>query len=60
MMSMWSSVIFWTAGRNRSTRLKVNGLDSMRRNLVCSSASAVNTERGRLSTVASMPSFQCG
>lgn len=57
---MWSSVIFCTAGRSASTRLKVNGLDSIRRNLVCSSASEVNTERGRLCTVASMPSFQCG
>ncbi len=57
---MHSSVIFWMAGRRPSTRRKVNGLDSIRRNRVCSSASEVNTERGRLSTVESMCSFQCG
>ena len=57
---MHSSVTFWIAGRRPSTRLKVNGLDSIRRNRVCSSASEVNTERGRLSTVESMCSFQCG
>jgi hypothetical protein len=57
---MWSSVIFCTAGRSASTRLNVNGRDSMRRKRVCSSASEVNTERGRLSTVAAIPSFQCG
>ncbi len=58
--SMCSSVIFWIAGRRPSTRLNVNGFDSIRRNRVCSSASDVKTERGRLCTVASMPSFQCG
>lgn len=58
--SMWSSVICCTAGRSASTRLKVNGFDNIRRNRVCSSASEVNTERGRLYTVASIPSFQCG
>ena len=57
---MWSSVICWIAGRRPSTRLKVNGFDSIRRNRVCSSASAVNTDRGRLCTVDNMPSFQCG
>ena len=57
---MCSSVIFWIAGRRPSTRLNVNGLDSIRRNLVCSSASEVNTDRGRLCTLASIPSFQCG
>ena len=49
--SMRSSVISWMAGRRPSTRLKVNGLDSIRRNRVCSSASEVNTDRGRLFTV---------
>src|SRR6201995_4562205 len=58
--SMHSSVTCWIAGRRLSTRLKVNGLDSIRRNRVCSSASEVNTERGRLSTVESMCSFQWG
>ena len=57
---MHSSVTFWMADRRPSTRLNVNGLDSIRRNRVCSSASEVNTERGRLSTVDSMCSFQCG
>ena len=57
---MWSSVTFCTAGRSASTRLNVNGLDNIRRNRVCSSASEVNTERGRLWTVAAIPSFQCG
>ena len=57
---MHSSVIFWIAGRSPSTRRNVNGLDSIRRKRVCSSASEVNTERGRLSTVESMCSFQCG
>ena len=46
--------------RKASTRLNVNGFESIRRNRVCSSASEVNTERGRLSTVDSMCSFQCG
>ena len=50
--SMESSVICWIAGRRPSTRLKVNGFDSIRRNRVCSSASDVNTDRGRLCTVA--------
>ncbi len=57
---MHSSVTFWIAGRRPSTRLKVNGRDSIRRNRVCSSASEVNTDRGRLFTVDSMCSFQCG
>ena len=57
---MQSSVICWIAGRRPSTRLKVNGFDSIRRNRVCSSASEVKTDRGRLCTVDSMPSFQCG
>ncbi len=57
---MHSSVIFWIAVRNPSTRRNVNGLDNILRNRVCSSASEVNTDRGRLSTVASMCSFQCG
>src|SRR6185312_14070293 len=47
-------------GRSPSTRLYVNGFDSIRRNRVCSSPSEVNTDRGRLCTVASIPSFQCG
>ena len=58
--SMASSVICWIVGRRPSTRLKVNGFDSIRRNRVCSSPSAVKTDRGRLCTVDSMPSFQCG
>ena len=45
---MHSSVTSWMAGRRPSTRLKVNGFDSIRRNRVCSSASEVNTDRGRL------------
>ena len=57
---MHSSVTSWMAERNASTRRKVNGLDSIRRNRVCSSASEVNTDRGRLFTVESMCSFQCG
>ena len=57
---MHSSVTSWIAERRPSTRLKVNGLDSIRRNRVCSSASEVNTDRGRLCTVESMCSFQCG
>ena len=57
---MHSSVTSWMAGRSASTRLNVNGLDSIRRNRVCSSASEVNTDRGRLFTVESMCSFQCG
>ena len=57
---MHSSVTSWIAGRSPSTRLNVNGLDSIRRNRVCSSASEVNTDRGRLLTVESMCSFQCG
>ena len=48
------------AVRRASTRLNVNGFDSIRRNRVCSSASEVNTDRGRLFTVDSMCSFQCG
>ena len=38
----------------------MKGFDNIRRNRVCSSASEVNTERGRLLTVDSMCSFQCG
>ena len=57
---MCSSVTCWIAGRSPSTRLKVNGCDSIRRNRVCSSASEVNTDRGRLFTVDRMCSFQCG
>src|ERR1700730_15905290 len=58
--SMCSSVICWIAGRRPSTRLKVKGFDSIRRNRVCSSASEVKTDLGRLCTVDNMPSFQCG
>ncbi len=57
---MCSSVIFCTAGRSASTRLNVNGFESIRRKRVCSSASEVKTDRGRVCTVASMPAFQCG
>ena len=54
------SVTSWMAVRRPSTRLKVNGLDNIRRKRVCSSASEVKTDRGRLFTVDSMCSFQCG
>ena len=57
---MHSSVTSWITDRRPSTRRKVNGLDSIRRKRVCSSASEVNTDLGRLSTVANMCSFQCG
>src|SRR5271156_6650162 len=58
--SMCSSVTCWITGRRPSTRLKVNGFDNIRRNRVCSSASEVKTDLGRLCTVDNMPSFQCG
>ena len=57
---MCSSVICWMVGRRASTRLKVNGLDSIRRNRVCSSPSEVNTDRGPLVHRGQHVSFQCG
>ena len=57
---MDSSVTCWMVERKPSTRLKVNGFESIRRKRVCSSASEVKTDRGRLLTVESMCSFQCG
>src|ERR1700739_2477035 len=47
-------------GRKPSTRLNVKGFDNIRLNRVCSSPSAVKTDRGRLCTVDNMPAFQCG